>query len=123
MPSTCTAFSFPQTARRISGPPRFRGGAIVSKGKVTPLPSDPELDSARFRQDGGADLVLTNKEGTMTWNPNTGARAVVGGISPRDGANYAGDLAGGVGIVLFYTATAVERKAIRELEYLEQTKP
>jgi len=98
---------------------RSRGG-VVSRGKRTALPSDPELSSALFRQDGGADLALTTKDGTSTWNPTNGARVPIGGISSHEGRSYAGDAVGGGGVVLYYTATSHEREMIRKLEYMQE---
>jgi hypothetical protein len=80
-------------------------GSLVSKGKAIALPDD--TIGARFRQDDGADLVLTVRPGRIvTWNPATGRRQILGGISPDDGSNFAGDIAGGAAVAFFCKKSA-----------------
>jgi hypothetical protein len=85
------------------------GGALVSRGKVTVLPNDTM--AARFPQDGGANLVLTVRPGSIvSWNPVTGRRQNIGGISPDDGSNFAGDIAGGAAISFFCKKSSWEKE-------------
>jgi hypothetical protein len=83
------------------------GGAVVGKAGDVPLPRG--VRSARFRPDTGG-LVLTAEDGVSTWDPATGARSIIGGISSADGVNLAGDLAGGAGVALYYKKTGYEKK-------------
>jgi hypothetical protein len=76
------------------------GGSLVSKGTMTDLPRD--TIAARFRQDAGSELVLTPLQGNIvTWNPVTLRREDVGGVSPDDGTNFAGDIAGGAAVAFY----------------------
>jgi hypothetical protein len=84
------------------------GGAVVEKSKRTALPAD--VRSARFRQDGGSGLVLTKDDGVTTWNATASGRPLVGGISPDDGVNFAGDLVNGAEVVLFYKKTGNQKQ-------------
>lgn len=85
-----------------------RGGAVVDKGQTVALP--PGVRSARFRHDGKAGLVLTSEDGVFTWDAATGARSVVGGISPDDGVNLAGDLASSAAVAFYYKKTVYQKK-------------
>jgi hypothetical protein len=85
------------------------GGAIATSRKLTAIPPDPAFRDVRFRQDGGAGLVLTTADGAMIWDPTTGKKEKVGGLSLSDGGNIASDLVGGAAAVLCYTPTAQER--------------
>lgn len=85
----------------------FDGGGVVVGGMRQNLPSG--VIAARFRQDGGTDLVLTAKDGITTWNPVSGARAIVGGIAPDDGVNIGGDLIGAAAVAFFYQKSGWEK--------------
>jgi hypothetical protein len=83
------------------------GGALVEPGGSVAL---PPTRSARFRQDGNSGLVLTLEAGVFTWNAKSGTGSVVGGISPDDGVNLAGDLAGDAAVAFYYAKTVFQKK-------------
>jgi hypothetical protein len=81
---------------------------VVRGGKSNTLPSG--CRSARFSQIGGEKLVLTTMDSVSTWDPTTGKRSIVGGISSDDGVNLAGDLAGSTGTVILYYRKSSHQK-------------
>jgi hypothetical protein len=76
------------------------GEVVVEGGGTTALPRGTL--SARFSQSRNGVLVVTAEDGVATWDATTGARSLVGGISPDDGVNLAGDITDGNRVVVFY---------------------
>jgi WD40 repeat protein len=94
----------------------WSSGALVTQGKTTPLPDD--AIAARYRQDGGAELVVTLvRDGVGLWNPTTGKWTPTGGFSRAEGKTLAGDFAGGSSLFLFTPrASSVKEKMMPDYD-------
>ncbi len=97
-------------------------GALVTPGKTIPLPDDA-ID-ARYRQDGGPELVVTRvRDGVGLWNPTTGKWTPTGRVSFAEGKTLAGDFAGGSSLILFTPRQSwVKEKMVPDLDR-EDDKP
>jgi WD40 repeat protein len=84
-------------------------GAVLKDGKTTALPTGTR--AARFSQTATGTLVLTAPDGIASWDPATGIRIIQGGISPDDGVNLAGDLAGPAWVALYYKKTSAQKES------------
>jgi hypothetical protein len=84
------------------------GGELVTRERSIPLPA--RVRSAHFKRDQSGDVVVTTEDGVSIWKPKAGAPSMAGGMSPDDGVNFGGDVAGSEGVVIFYFKKTGEMK-------------